>query len=89
MADYDIQEHIHRYAVWTAARASQRNFTTTANIRRAIEESGLRDFKLAKEPGFQGAGLRQVNWTKLGEAEYYKLIEKLRTWMEPEPFWKI
>lgn len=39
---YTIEEHIHRYAVWAAARAVQRNFTTTAIIRYAIERTKLR-----------------------------------------------
>ena len=40
--NYTFSEHLHRYAVWTAARAVQRNFTTTENIKKAIEEAGLR-----------------------------------------------
>lgn len=40
--EYDINEHTHRYAVWTAARAVQRSFTTTFKIKNAIEKSGLR-----------------------------------------------
>ena len=44
MEDYPFNEHKHRYAVWTAARAVQRSFTTTANIKTAIEASGLRIF---------------------------------------------
>jgi hypothetical protein len=41
---YDFNEHKHRYAVWTAARAVQRKFTTTNNISKAIDKSGLRRF---------------------------------------------
>ncbi len=41
---YSFNEHKHRYAVWTAARAVQRNFTTTKNIEAAIDGSGLRKF---------------------------------------------
>lgn len=44
MMGYTFDEHKHRYVVWTAARAVQRNFTTTNNIGRAIDESGLRLF---------------------------------------------
>lgn len=44
MEDYPFNEHKHRYAVWTAARPVQRSFTTTANIKLAIEASGLRIF---------------------------------------------
>lgn len=44
MIDYTFNTHLHNYAVWTAARASQRNFTTTQNIAAAIDASGLRSF---------------------------------------------
>jgi hypothetical protein len=40
---YEITEHIHRFAVWTAARAVQRNFTTTANIKAVIEKTQLKN----------------------------------------------
>lgn len=41
---YTFSDHLHNYAVWTAARAVQRKFTTTSNIKSAIEASRLRDF---------------------------------------------
>jgi hypothetical protein len=41
---YEMAEHTHRFAVWTAARAVQRSFTTTEIINAAIEKSGLKDF---------------------------------------------
>ena len=41
---YNFIQHRHNFAVWTSARAVQRNFTTTDNIAKAIEKSGLRDF---------------------------------------------
>jgi hypothetical protein len=44
MANYSFETHLHRYAVWTAARAVQRNFTTTKNIQFAIEASSLKAF---------------------------------------------
>ena len=43
---YTFQQHIHNYAVWTAARAAQRGFTTTENIKQAINASQLQ--KLAE-----------------------------------------
>jgi hypothetical protein len=46
---YDFNEHKHRYAVWTAARAVQRKFTTTNNIAKAIDKSGLRRFSETDE----------------------------------------
>jgi hypothetical protein len=46
---YDFNEHKHRYAVWTAARAVQRKFTKTNNISNAINKSGLRRFSENEE----------------------------------------
>lgn len=34
--EYSLNEHRHRFAIWTAARAVQRSWTTTANISRVI-----------------------------------------------------
>jgi len=41
---YDIGEHIHNFAVWTASRAVQRGWkgAKTKNIKLAIESSGIR-----------------------------------------------
>lgn len=44
LSNYSFKEHVHRYAVWTAARAVSRDFTTTANIKLAIEATNLREF---------------------------------------------
>jgi hypothetical protein len=44
MSNYSFETHLHRYAVWTAARAVQRNFTTTENIQSAIQTSELKSF---------------------------------------------
>lgn len=41
---YDFNQHKHNYAVWTAARAVQRNFTSTAIIKAAIEQTELRQY---------------------------------------------
>jgi hypothetical protein len=50
---YDFNEHKHRYAVWTAARAVQRSFTNTANIKHAIEGTTLRQFAESNKPVIQ------------------------------------
>ncbi len=39
----DFIEYLHNYAVWTAARAAQRGFTTTKNINDAINTTNLRN----------------------------------------------
>lgn len=41
--EYTFSDHLHNYAVWTAARAVQREFTNTFNIKSAIEATGLRN----------------------------------------------
>jgi hypothetical protein len=43
---YTFHQHIHNYAVWTAARASQRGFTTTRKIKVAIESTDLQQFAI-------------------------------------------
>ncbi len=46
---YTFTEQLHNYAVWTAARAVQRNFTNTKNIKAAIEQAGLKELIDRKE----------------------------------------
>jgi hypothetical protein len=46
-ADYDIEEHRHRFAAWAAARATQRGLTSVEHLCQALNSSGLRKF-LAK-----------------------------------------
>jgi len=43
---YSFNEHKHRYAIWTAARAVQRSFVTTEVISEAIRKSLLPGFVL-------------------------------------------
>lgn len=45
---YTAFEHKHNFAVWSAARASQRGYTTVANLQNALEACGLREFLLAE-----------------------------------------
>jgi len=45
---YTFIDHLHNFSVWTAARASQRNFTTTKNIKEAIEDTRLKKFIINK-----------------------------------------
>jgi|JI7StandDraft_1071085.scaffolds.fasta_scaffold56137_2 hypothetical protein len=42
--EYSLEEHKHRFAIWTAARAVQRSWTTTANISKVINSVNLIDF---------------------------------------------
>lgn len=41
--EYTFEDHLHNFAVWTSARAVQRNFTTTKIIKTAIEKAKLRE----------------------------------------------
>ncbi len=42
MIKYTFSEHLHNYAIWTAARAVARNFTDTKSIKSAIEKTKLK-----------------------------------------------
>lgn len=42
--EYNFNEHKHRYAVWTAARAVQRSFAKTTDIINVINYAELRQF---------------------------------------------
>lgn len=42
-ARYDLREHRHRFAVWAAARASQRGFTTVDNLRNALQATDIQE----------------------------------------------
>ncbi|GAB2562177.1 hypothetical protein [Spirosoma aerophilum] len=44
MKYYTFDQHRHNYAIWTAARAVQRDFTTTGKIKHAIDQSSLERF---------------------------------------------
>jgi len=41
---YDHFEHRHRFAVWAAARASQRGFASIKTLREALESTDIRRF---------------------------------------------
>ena len=41
---YEHSEHRHRFAVWAAARAAQRGFTTVEHLRDALEATPIRAF---------------------------------------------
>jgi hypothetical protein len=42
--DYDLFRHRHNFAVWAAARAAQRGFTSVAKLKDALECCGIREF---------------------------------------------
>src|SRR5688572_27534548 len=42
--EYSLKEHKHRFAIWTAARAVQRSWTTTLKISQVIKSVNLLDF---------------------------------------------
>lgn len=41
---YTLFEHRHRFAVWAAARAAQRGFTSIKNLRFALENTDIKEF---------------------------------------------
>lgn len=159
---YSIIKHKHNFAIWTAARAVQRGYTSTKIIGKAIEDSGLpslaKQFNINSQAEFddkhkeianqiinslkdqiglcsygraakiiaiylktfvildqsiidkgvqfihppidsillknlhkerdKSLKLNKYIWTKLEEAEYFELIEKLKTILpEGKPFW--
>jgi len=66
---YTFNQHLHNYAVWTAARAAQRGFTTTENIKNAIEKTDLRNLAEGKIP--------QVTTEESYDEFHIKTCEKL------------
>ena len=46
---YSLEEHRHRFAVWAAARASQRGFTTVKNLRDALQATDIREVLAAPQ----------------------------------------
>jgi hypothetical protein len=40
---YELPEHRHRFAVWAAAQAAQRGFTSVRNLRDALQATDIRD----------------------------------------------
>lgn len=46
---YTIHEHRHRFAAWAAARAAQRQFTTVARLRSALDATNIRATLAAPE----------------------------------------
>jgi hypothetical protein len=73
--DYNITEHIHRFAVWTAARAAQRGFTTTENISKAIKEVDLKNT-------FIKENITSVEFNILHQQTVCKLIEILNSYTD-------
>lgn len=49
--NYNYEEHLHRYAIWTAARAQRGIFASTEIIKKAITKINLKEeaFKLSPE----------------------------------------
>lgn len=41
---YAAYQHRHHFAIWAAARATQRGFTTTGNLRDALESTSIEEF---------------------------------------------
>jgi hypothetical protein len=63
--------YLHEFAVWTSARAVQRNFTTTKIIKQAIENAGIREF--AKD--FQSCSMSESSFDEKHTELANKLID--------------
>lgn len=73
---YSFEQHIHNYAVWTAARASQRGLTSTRKIREAIESSGLRRFAESAN-GLKRSSFSESNFNRFHKQTANQLIRNL------------
>jgi hypothetical protein len=73
---YNFDEHKHRYAVWTAARAVQRSFAKTAEIINAINCTGLKQFSESEESITQEIyDGKQREWCNL-IIDYFSKLDK-------------
>jgi hypothetical protein len=72
MGKYNFSEHLHRYAVWTAARAVQCGLTSTKNIQAAIDKTGLNRFLDSD------LVMSEVEFDKFHRETAKKLIEELK-----------
>ena len=75
--NYTIDEHAHRFAVWTAARAASRSRLKNTEVEHLINESDLRNAidKLRQQPLLTEAEYRQ--WIKeIGSKICTLVIEK-------------
>ncbi len=74
--EYNFNEHRHRYAVWTAARAVQRSFAKTGDITNAINCTGLKAFAESDALITQEKyDVMQKDWCNL-IIEHFKKIDK-------------
>jgi ribosome-binding ATPase YchF (GTP1/OBG family) len=73
--NYDITEHIHRFAVWTAARAAQRGFTTTENISKAIKDVDLQN-------AFNKDNITSEKFNEIHDKTVGELIKILNTYTD-------
>lgn len=63
---YNLSEHTHRYAIWTASRAVQRSWTTTSKISQVIGKIKLKELvsemeKLTSQSEFDSLHKRICN----------------------------
>ena len=59
MSSYDHFAHRHNFAVWAAARAAQRGFTTVARLKAALEACGIVEF--LRQPNAQHTGREEFD----------------------------
>ena len=71
--EYTLTEHKHRFAIWTAARAVQRSWTTTANISRVITAVQLQTLT----EGYKSF-TNQAEYDEMHESLCERMIEEFR-----------
>ena len=59
---YDLAEHRHRFAVWAAARAAQRGFTSVERLRGALEATSIQsDLRLPATLALRAASFDEMH----------------------------
>lgn len=81
---YNFDEHKHRYAVWTAARAVQRSFAKTIDIENAIDCTELRQFSESQVAISQDEyDAKQKEWCNAIINHFSKLDKQVKQTLEP------
>ena len=75
ITDYTIDEHTHRFAIWTAARAASRSRLKNTEVELLISESNLKKEveELRKLPGLNE--IIYKNWIKVTGEKICKIVQ--------------
>ena len=78
---YDLFEHRHRFAVWAAARATQRGFTSVEKLRDALQSTDIKAFALDQA----NDEISEQEFLKLHRIWCDNILEHLRGAGVPDP----